>query len=120
METPKRSCGCNLSSHCTKNHQRKVWLTIKEMGIFCVGKNAKPSQKFHNTQKQVGSDRFCYFQPPSLTSNCSLSFEARDLKVWIQTASSLAKKHHLDFSYFTREMRNDGFTKLKNQIRQVR
>jgi len=27
---------------------------------------------------------FCYFWPPSLTSNSSLSFEARGLKVWNQ------------------------------------
>jgi len=56
-----------------------------------------------------------------LTSNRPLSFEARsfwesgwqsgrelDLKVWIQTASSLAK--NADFSYFVRKLRNEGFT----------
>jgi len=50
------------------------------MGIFCLGKNTKPSQAL-----------FLLFSPiHPLTSNNSYSFEARDLKVWIQTASSLA------------------------------
>jgi len=42
-------------------------------GIFCARKNAKPFElaKFYNI----------YFQPSSLTSNSSLSFEAKDLKV---------------------------------------
>jgi len=35
------------------------------------------------------------FRPPSLTSNSSLSFVAKDLNVWIQTASSLAKKYNI-------------------------
>jgi len=63
-------------------------------------------------KKWVSSDRFCYFQPPSMTSNSSLSFKARDLKVWIQLASSLAKKRH----NFTWELRNKGFTKLTTRL----
>jgi len=52
---------------------------------------------------------------PSLTSKSSLSFEARDLKVWIQTASSLAKNAQFGFFLFCHmELRNEGFTKLTN------
>jgi len=47
--------------------------------------------QYTKLKKQVGSDRLCYFWPPSLASNRSLSFEARDLKVLIQAASSFAK-----------------------------
>jgi len=53
-----------------------------------------------------------------LTSNSSLSFEARDLKFWIQTASSLAEKCTICiFLYFAWELRNEGVTKLTSGIR---
>jgi len=57
-----------------------------------------------------------YFRSPSLTSNSSLSFEARYLKVWIHTVSSLAKNAPFGYSNFVWKLRNEGFTKMINQI----
>jgi len=51
------------------------------------------------------------------TSISDLSFKARYLKAWIQSASSLAKKIcHLDFSNFVWELRNESVIKLAKQI----
>jgi len=45
-----------------------------------------------------------------LTSNSSLSFEARDLKVWIQTASSFVQKNTpFGFFIFCPGAENEGF-----------
>jgi len=51
-------------------------------------------------KNRPSSDGFCYFQPPSLTSNSSLSFEASDLKVWFQTASTFGKNAPFRFFIF--------------------
>jgi len=74
-----------------------------------VGKKAKPFG-IQTASTLTKRNKGFTISPPSLTSNSSLSSEAIDLKVWIQTASLLAKKSFIwIFSLFVWELRHEVF-----------